>query len=175
MHPIAYNRGNEPIIPNEVNTPVDDDLSSGSSPSLSLSLVKNAENTKAKSHKKPSHHPVFSDAVSGASRRARKEAGRRQNQPDHALGNAPVLSVCTMPPILPAGMMLPMSLVHPAFGTGPTFYMPPVALIRRPNDTLSSALGQHILDYEPHRGFVIPTFTMIDGSADPYDHMLHYN
>ena len=39
---------------------------------------------------------------------------------------------------------------------------------------LSSPLGQHILDYEPHHGFVIPTFTMFDGSANPYDHMLHY-
>ena len=40
---------------------------------------------------------------------------------------------------------------------------------------LSSPLGRHILDYEPPRGFVIPTFTMFDGSTDPYDHMLHYN
>ena len=36
-------------------------------------------------------------------------------------------------------------------------------------------LGQHILDYEPPRGFVILDFTMFDGSANPYDHMLHYN
>ena len=40
---------------------------------------------------------------------------------------------------------------------------------------LSSPLGQHILDYEPPRGFVIPPFTMYDGSSDSYDHMLHYN
>ena len=40
---------------------------------------------------------------------------------------------------------------------------------------LSSPLGQHILDYEPPCGFVIPVFTMFDGSANPYDHMLHYN
>ena len=40
---------------------------------------------------------------------------------------------------------------------------------------LSSLLRQHILDYEPPRGFVIPTFTMFDDSTDPYDHMLHYN
>ena len=52
--------------------------------------------------------------------------------------------------------------------------MSPVALIRRPNDMLSSPLGQHILDYELHR-FVISAFTMFNGSADPYDHMLHYN
>ena len=40
---------------------------------------------------------------------------------------------------------------------------------------LSSPLGQHILEYEPPRGFVILAFTMFDGSVDPYDHMLHYN
>ena len=40
---------------------------------------------------------------------------------------------------------------------------------------LSSPLGQHILSYEPPRGFAIPPFTMYDGSSDPYDHMLHLN
>ena len=40
---------------------------------------------------------------------------------------------------------------------------------------LSSPLGQHILDYESPCGFAILAFTTFDGSADPYDHMLHYN
>ena len=40
---------------------------------------------------------------------------------------------------------------------------------------LSSPLGQHILDYEPPRGFVIPPFAMYDGSFDPHDHILHFN
>ena len=40
---------------------------------------------------------------------------------------------------------------------------------------LSSSLGQHILSYEPPRGFAIPLFAMYDGSSDPYDHMLHFN
>ena len=40
---------------------------------------------------------------------------------------------------------------------------------------LSSPQGQHILDYEPPRGFVIPAFATFDDSTDPYDHMLHYN
>ena len=61
------------------------------------------------------------------------------------------------------------------FGASQTFYMPPTTLIRRPDDMLSSPLGQHILDYEPHRGFVIPAFATFDGSIDLYDHMLHYN
>ena len=40
---------------------------------------------------------------------------------------------------------------------------------------LSSPLRQHILDYEPPRGFFILSFAMFDGSFDPYDHMLHFN
>ena len=80
-----------------------------------------------------------------------------------------------MPSVLPVGTMPPMLLVHPAFGTGPMFYMPPTTLIRRPDDMLSSPLGQHIIYYEPPRGFVILAFTTFDGSVDPYDHMLHYN
>ena len=79
MHQIARNRGKEPIIPDDIDTPVDDELSLGNSQSLSLSPAKNArESTKARSRKRPSHHPAFSDAFSGASCRARREAGRRQ-------------------------------------------------------------------------------------------------
>ena len=47
--------------------------------------------------------------------------------------------------------------------------------VQGPYDMLSSPLGQHILDYEPPREFVIPPFSMYDGSSDPYDHMLHFN
>ena len=80
-----------------------------------------------------------------------------------------------MPLVLPVGMMPQIPFVHPACGVGSAFYMPLAALILRPDDMLSSPLGQHILDYEPPRGFVIPAFVMFDGYADPYDHMLHYN
>ena len=31
------------------------------------------------------------------------------------------------------------------------------------------------MNYEPPRGFVIPQFSMYNGSSDPYDHMLHFN
>ena len=87
VHLIARNRGNELIIPNDVDTPTDDELSLGSSPSLSLSSTKNAqERTKAKSHKRPSHHPAIGDVVSGASHMVRREASRRQNQPVKPLG-----------------------------------------------------------------------------------------
>ena len=71
--------------------------------------------------------------------------------------------------------MSPMLLVHHVFGTGSTFYMPPIALIQGPDDMLFSPIEQHILDYEPPRGFVMPAFATFDGSANPYDHMLHYN
>ena len=40
---------------------------------------------------------------------------------------------------------------------------------------MSSPSGQHILDYEPPREFVIPPFAMYEGSSDPYYHMLHFN
>ena len=53
--------------------------------------------------------------------------------------------------------------------------MLPSTIVRGPKDMLFSPLGQHILSYEPLRGFVIPSFAMYDGSSDPYDHMLHFN
>ena len=50
-HPTARNKGKDPIVPDDVDTLVDDELSSGSSPSLSLSLSKDARrSTKTKSH-----------------------------------------------------------------------------------------------------------------------------
>ena len=76
--PITRNKGKEPITPNDVDSPTDDELSLGSSPSLSLSPAKNAqESTKTKSCKRPPPHPAFNDVVSGASRRARTEADKR--------------------------------------------------------------------------------------------------
>ena len=116
--------------------------------------------------KGPSPHPAFSDAVSGASRKARKEVGGRQYQQVKSPKN---------PSVLPLGIMPPLPPTHPAFGTALTFYVPSSALIRRPDDMLFSPLGQHILDYESPRGFSIPAFTTFDSSTDPYDHMLHYN
>ena len=129
MHPIARNKVKKPTIPDDVNTPTNDELSSSSSPSLSLSLAKN---TRAKSLNRFSHCPTFSDIVSGASRQARREVGRGQNQPDRVPGKESVI---------PAGAMPLMPLVHPAFGTWPTFYIPLAALIRGPGDMLSLPLG----------------------------------
>ena len=153
MHLIALNRGKEPIIPNNVDTPADINCSQAVPHFFSLPPTKNArESAKAKSGKRPSYHPAFSDVVSGVSHRARRDASRRQNQPVQAPGNALVLHEGTMPPVLLKGMVPQVPFVRPAFGTGLVFYMLPTALIRRPNDMLSSPSGQHILDYEPPRG-----------------------
>ena len=95
-----------------------------------------------------------------------REASKGQYQPDRAPRKASVL---------PVSAMSAMSFVHHAFSTGSKFYMSPAAPIRGSDDMLSTTLGQHTLDYEPPRGFVIPVFAMFDGSTDPYDHVLHYN
>ena len=68
-----------------------------------------------------------------------------------------------------------MTPVYPAFGTGPTLYIPHAVAIRILDDMVSSPLGQHILNYEPPQGFVMPTFALFDGSNNPYDNMLYYN
>ena len=88
-----------------------------------------------------------------------------------ALGKVPVLPEGAIPPVLAQCHQCRLY----AFGTGPTFYMPPTTLIRTPDDMLSSPIRQHILDYDPPRGFVILAFATFNGSADPYNHMLHYN
>ena len=87
----------------------------------------------------------------------------RQNHLVKALRDVSVLPEGAMPSTLLAGMMPSIPLVRPAFGTRPTFYMPPAASIRRPDDMLSLPLGQHILDYETLYGFSIPAFAMFDG------------
>ena len=162
-YPITQNKGKGPVIPTDVDTLTDDELSLGSFPPMGLSPAKN---TRAKSRKRTSHRLAFSNAFSDMSRWARREASRGQYQPDRAPSDTLVL---------PAGLMPSMSFVHPAFGMGPTFYMLPTTLIRRPYDMLFLPLGQHIPNYEAPRRFIIPAFSMFDGSADPYDHMLRYN
>ena len=72
--------GKEPIVPDDVDTSVDDDLSSGRSPSPSLSSAKNArESTKARLCKRPSHHPALNDNIIGTSHGAWRETGKGQN------------------------------------------------------------------------------------------------
>ena len=123
-YPIAHNKGKEPIIPDNVDAPADDELSLGISLSMSPPLGRNTRgNTSAKSRWKHSHRPAFSDVVNGASSRARRETNRKQNQSKQPLGKASML---------PSGIIPPMSLLHPAFGIGPTIYMSLAPLIRDP-------------------------------------------
>ena len=147
VRPIVGNKGKEPVVPDNVDTLADDELSSDSTSPLSLSLAKDTRGSTKAKHKRSLQHLAFSTAVSGASHRARREVGRRQNQLAQALRNALLLPEVATPPLLPIGMMPLMPLIRPAFGAGPTFYMPPTTLIRIPDDMLSSPLRQHILDY----------------------------
>ena len=39
---------------------------------------------------------------------------------------------------------------------------------------LSMSFNPHIISYEPPKGFLVPKFTMYDGTSDPFDHLLHY-
>ena len=73
MYPITRNKLKELVIPVDVDTPANDELSSGNSLRLGLSPTKN---TRAKLCKRTSHRPTFSDAISDASRRARRGASK---------------------------------------------------------------------------------------------------
>ena len=160
-HPTAHNKEKESIIPDDVDTLTDDELSSGSSSNFSL-----IKSSRVRSRQRRLQHPAFSNADSGTFRRARKETSRGQNQLNGVPGNTSAL---------PTGVMSPMLPVYPASGTGPMLYMLPATTIRILDNMLSSPLRQHILNYEPPRGFIMPTFAMFDGSNNPYDHMLYYN
>ena len=99
---ITPNRGKESIVPDDVNTLTDDELSTGSSSPLSLSLAKDTRgSTKAKSHKRPLQHPTSNYSVSVPSRKARKGASRRKNQPVQAPRNVLVLLEGEKPPVCP--------------------------------------------------------------------------
>ena len=70
------------------------------------------------------------------------------------------------------GALQSLSFGYPTFGAALVPYIPAPTVVRGPEDMLSSPLRQHILSYEPPRGFAILPFVMYDGSSDPYDHML---
>ena len=56
---ITRNKGTGPVVPGDIDTLVDDELSSGSSPSLNLSLAKNTqESTRTRSRNRLSSHPA---------------------------------------------------------------------------------------------------------------------
>ena len=119
-HPIACNKGKEPIIFGDSDAPTDHELSFGRFPSMSPPPGTNARgNIRAKSRRKHSHHPTLSDAVSGASHRAKERADKRHNQ---------LLQAPRNPSVVPDGTMSLMPPMHPAFDVGTIFYTQLVAL-----------------------------------------------
>ena len=73
------------------------------------------------------------------------------------------------------GFLSTVPSMYPPFRAALTPQMIFSSAVRGPQNMLSTPLGQHILDYDPPRGFSIPPFAMYDGSSDPFDHMLHFN
>ena len=142
-----------------MDTTTNNELSSGSSPNPSPVKSKSNKDRTCQRH---SHRPTFNDSNGGILRRT---TSRGQNPPSQVPGNAFVLPT----------VLVPVQPAYPALGTRLALYMPPASTIRDPNDILSSPLRQHILEFEPPRGFSMLTFAMFDGSIDPYDHMLHFN
>ena len=45
---------------------------------------------------------------------------------------------------------------------------------RQLDDMLSTLFGPHIINYELPRGFVVPKFTMYEGTNNPFDHIMHF-
>ena len=127
-------------------------------------LICPPQRVEVESRKRPSRHS--SRSVSGMHRRVRREISRERQQSEHALENVPIWH---------KGVAPSLPFMYPTFRAAPAPHMPTSTIVRGLEDMLSFPLGQHILSYEPPHGFVIPTFSMYDGSSDPYDHMLHFN
>ena len=157
--PVQPSKGKDPILPCDSDPPKNDELSSGSSSLPHLSPPQN--NVKAESRKRP---PTRSNrSISGICHRTRREVSRDRHHSELAPANMPAQH---------GGMVPPLPFMYPTFGDAPVLRLVSFTAVRGPEDMLSSPLGQHILSYEPPRSFVILSFSMYDGSSDPYDHML---
>ena len=155
-------KGKETAASDDIDLPADDELSSGSSPLPRRSPSPNA--AEAHSRKRPPRRSSWS--VSIARRRVRREPNRDQR---------PLTPAPQYAPNRAEGFHPPGPSIYQPYGAAPAPQMIAPSAIWGPLDMLSTPLGQHILDYDPPRGFSIPPFAMYDGSSDPYDHMLHYN
>ena len=158
--PSRPGKGKEVVTPNDIDLPADDELSSGSSPLPRCSPSPNA--AEAQSKKRPPRRS--SRSVNVARRRVWREPSRGQRPPTHQYV-----------PDWAGGFPPPIPSMYPPLGAAPAPRMIFSSAVRGPQDMLSTPLGQHILNYDPPRGFSIPPFAMYDGSSDPYDHMLHFN
>ena len=160
--PSRLSKSKETAAPDDIDLPADDELSSGSSPLPRRSPSPNS--AEAHSRKRP---PRWSSQfVSIARRRVRREPSRDQR---------PLTLAPQYAPNRAEGFHLPGPSIYRPYGAAPAPQMIAPSAVRGPLDMLSTPLGQHILNYDPPRGFSIPPFTIYDGSSDPYDHMLHYN
>ena len=56
----------------------------------------------------------------------------------------------------------------------PTVKAPLGFISRRLDDMLSTPFDTHIISYKSPKRFLVPKFTMYDGTRDPFDHLLHY-
>ena len=146
----------------ESDPPTDDKLSSGSSPLLERSPPQN--NAEAESKKRPSRADPADSSL--ARRRVRRGASRDRRHSELAPEYVPV-RIRGIAPQFPSK--------HHPFGAASVPHLVSFSIVRGPEDMLSSPLGPHILSYEPPHGFIMSSFSMYDGSTDPYDHMLHFN
>ena len=160
--PSRLGKGKEAVVPDDIDLPADDELSSGSSLLPHRSPSPNA--AEDYSRKRPPRRS--SKSVSVARRRMRREPSRDQRPPtparQYVLGRI-------------GDLPRPISTMYLPFEASPAPQTIFASVIRGPRDMLSTPFGQHILDYDPPRGFSIPPFSMYDDSSDSYDHMLHYN
>ena len=164
-HPFPPSRpgkGKEVAASDDIDLPENDELSSGSSPLPRRSPSLNV--AEARWRKRPPRRS--SRSISIAERWVRKEPSRDQRPPTPAPQYVPHRA---------GGFSPPVPSMYPSYGAAPMPQMIAPSVVQGPQDMLSTPLGQHILDYDPPRGFSIPPFVMYDGSSDPYDHMLHYN
>ena len=162
-HPLSHpDKDKEVVVPDDIDLPADDELSSDSSSLPRRSPPPNSAETQ--SRKRPPRRP--SRSISIAQRRLRREANkdRRQSEPAHEYALE-----------RPWGVAPSMPSMYPPFGVATAPHMFFSSALRGPQHMLSSPLGQHILNYDPPRSFYIPPFAMYDSSSDPYDHMLHFN
>ena len=160
--PSRPDKGKEVAAPDDIDLPMDDELSSGSS--LLPRRSPSPNTAKAQSRKRA---PCRSSrSISVARRRVRKEPSRDQRPPTPAHQYVPDRA---------GGFPPPVPSMYPPFEAAPAPQLIFSSAVQGLQDMLSTPLGQHILDYDSPRDFSIPPFAIYDGSSDPYDHMLHFN
>ena len=162
LPPSRPDKGKEAAVLDNIDLPANDELSFDSSPLPRRSPSLNA--TEAQSRKSPPRRP--SRSVSTAQRLVRREASRDRRQSEQAHEYVPERLEGVAPPV---------PSMYPPFEVATAPHMFFSFALQGPQHMLSSPLDQHILDYDPPRGFSIPSFAMYDNSSDPYDHMLHFN